>query len=413
MSYSDECLGGGCVPNTLVCDLCGRGYPLLNRRTFCECGGLLHIEIPLSKVESLPTVKSSHSLWRYKTLIPLPQEAEVISLGEGLTPLIRLRKTLISKVKEAYVKFEGSNPTGSFKDRGMTVVVSLAKYLGFKALISASTGNTASSMCAYARRAGLLPVVLVPKGVVAGGKISQLRLYGAKVVEINGSFDDAMSLVAEIAKNGSGDFYVVNSVNPWRVEGQKTVAYEIYEDISVPDWIIVPVGNGGNVYSIWKGFKELLKLGLIAKIPKILAVQAEGASPIVNAFRLGSYKPFSQPRTLASAIRIGNPVHWYRALNAINESRGYAVAVSDEEILRAHVELARNEGIGVETSSAITLAGLTRALNEGIIQKDEKVVLIATGHALKEPEILNNYSFETVVIENASEALEILNNFMR
>ncbi|PUA33502.1 MAG: threonine synthase [Zestosphaera tikiterensis] len=404
-----------CVPNTaLVCDLCGRKYSLLDRRAFCVCGGLLHIELPLNKAEELPVNKDSRSLWRYRALIPLPQDVEVVSLGEGLTPLIRLGRSIYNyKVKKAFIKFEGSNPTGSFKDRGMTVVVSLAKYLGFKALISASTGNTASSMSAYARRAGLLPIVLVPRGSVAGGKVSQLKLYGAKVVEIDGSFDEAMSLVTKMAKDVNGDFYVVNSVNPWRIEGQKTVAYEIYEEVGVPDWIVVPVGNGGNIYSIWKGFKELLKLGLISKAPKVLAVQASGASPIAKAFKSGEYKPVSQPKTLASAIRIGNPVHWYRALNVLNESGGYAVTVNDEEILKAHIELARNEGIGVETSSATTLAGLKLAVNEGIIHEDEKVVLIATGHALKEPEVLNNYGFEAIAVKNALEALEVLKNSMR
>lgn len=332
---------------------------------------------------------------------------DIITLQEGGTPLVRSERlgTAIGS-KELYIKFEGSNPTGSFKDRGMTVAVSIAKYLGAKVVVCASTGNTSSSMAAYARRAGIKPVIIVPKGGVAKGKMSQGALYGAIVVEVAGGFDEAMSIVLKLAKDLA--IYPLNSINPWRIEGQKTVAFEIADELGVPDWIAIPVGNGGNITALWKGFKELKKLGLIDRLPKILAVQAEGASPIVRALNEGVYTPFKNPSTVATAIRIGNPVHWERALRVLKESNGYAISVSDSEIIEAQRAIARLEGLGVEPASAASIAGLMKAIHYGVVRGDDRVVAIATGHALKDPEASLRYEVERYEVNTSAEVLEII-----
>jgi threonine synthase len=393
-----------CEPNALVCDKCGRRYPVFENRLRCECGGLLHFEI--KSIKNLTSQKPKiRGVWKYKNFIPIPKNAEIISMGEGATPLVRLKRIGdMLKLKDLFIKLEGSNPTGSFKDRGMTVAVTAAKAMGARAVISASTGNTAASMSAYARRAGLQAIVVVPKGKIAGGKVSQLALYGAAVLEVIGSFDNAMKKVLELSERYRG-FYLMNSINPWRIEGQKTVAFEIVEEIGVPDWIVVPVGNGGNIFSIWKGLNELRSAGIIENLPRILAVQASGASPIANAFQTGKYADISSPSTVASAINIGRPVHWERAIKAIKESSGQAVAVNDDNILKSQLDLARSEGIGVESASAVTLAGLRRALEEEWIEKGERVVLIGTGNALKEADQIPN-RFPLNILQSG-EGLEI------
>ncbi|MFN4046388.1 MAG: pyridoxal-phosphate dependent enzyme, partial [Acidilobaceae archaeon] len=228
----------------LVCDSCGRAFATFERRILCDCGGLLHVELGRVNVD-WETLKSRRfRFWRYKEMVPLPPGAPIVSLDEGGTPLVYAGGLSGEMKVKVMVKLEGSNPTGSFKDRGMTVATSIARFHEAKALISASTGNTAASMSAYARRAGMVPVVLIPSGKIAEGKLSQLKLYGAVVVEVEGGFDEAMKTVLEYSVRG-GDAYVVNSINPWRVEGQKTLAFEIAEEMGVPDWVIVPVGNGG------------------------------------------------------------------------------------------------------------------------------------------------------------------------
>ncbi len=346
-------------------------------------------------------------MWRYRELIPVPKDAEIVTLYEGGTPLIRvanLGRPL--RLTNLYVKFEGANPTGSFKDRGMTVAITIAKYLGVKAVVCASTGNTSSSMAAYARRAGLKPILVVPKNGIAKGKMGQGLLYGATVIEVEGGFDTAMKVIMELANDPN--VYPLNSVNPWRIEGQKTVGYEIVDELGVPDWIVLPVGNAGNITSLWKGLKELKVLGLIRKLPKVLAVQAEGASPIVKAFHNGSYVPESKVETIASAIRIGSPVHWERALRVLNESRGYALSVSDLEILNAQKDLARLEGLGVEPASAASIAGVKKAVDLGVIRGDEVVVAIATGHALKDPDVMLNYEVDRVVVADAEAAIKTI-----
>ncbi|MEM2157988.1 MAG: threonine synthase [Sulfolobales archaeon] len=396
-----------------MCDKCGKTYDILSYKVICECGGLLKVklnEIP-QNISWEFFRKRKFNMWRYRELIPLPKDAEIVTLHEGGTPLIRannLGKKL--RIKELYMKFEGSNPTGSFKDRGMSVGISIAKHLGVKAVVCASTGNTSSSMAAYARRAGIKPILVVPKNGIAKGKMSQAVLYGGTVIEVQGNFDLAMKVIMNLAKDLK--VYPLNSINPWRIEGQKTVAFEIVDELGVPDWVSIPVGNAGNITSLWKGLKELIALGLINKLPRILAVQAEGASPLVNAFRNGSYSPQRGVETIASAIRIGNPVHWERALNVLKESSGVALTVSDSEILEAQKSLARMEGLGVEPASAASIAGVRKAIEMGIIDGDESVVSILTGTALKDPDTASSHDVEYLESENEEKTLEIINKIV-
>lgn len=348
----------------------------------------------MKKFEELHS--NEKGVWKYSKLIPFPSGYEKITLNEGSTPFVKIKAAERLGYRNVYAKLEGSNPTGSFKDRGMAVAISAAKMLGAKIVISASTGNTAASMSAYARRAGILPAIMIPKGKVALGKMSQLALYGAYIVEVDGNFDDAMSEVIKISQSSS-TVYVMNSVNPWRLEGQKTVIFEIIEELRNLDWIVLPLGNGGNTTAIWKGIKELREAGILSETPKILAVQAEGASPIVKALRTGKFEPELHPETIASAIRIGKPVHWERVISALKESKGVALSVSDDEIIGAQRELARFDGIGVEAASAAAYAGFKKAIEQGLIGRDEKVAIILTGHALKEGEALTErYRLEKV-----------------
>ncbi|MGC9186779.1 MAG: threonine synthase [Fervidicoccaceae archaeon] len=393
-----------CEPNALVCDKCGKRYSIFDRRLKCECGGLLHFEIGLKDIKPINLFSKNRGVWKYRSLIPLPDNASLVTMGEGSTPLVKLNRLKEElKTGDLYLKLEGSNPTGSFKDRGMTVAISAAKLMGAKRVVSASTGNTAASMCAYARRGGMEPVVLIPKGKVAGGKISQLSLYNAKVFEVPGNFDLAMNKALDLMREDP-NIYLMNSVNPWRIEGQKTVAFEIVEEFGSPDWIVVPVGNGGNIYSIWKGLNELKILGFLRKMPRLLAVQASGASPIVKSLWQGNFVEVESPSTVATAISIGKPVHWERALKAIKESNGAAVAVEDDEILSSQSQLARFEGVGVESASAATLAGLKKALLEGIVDRRESAVLIGTGNALKESDVLPlRFPLERIQLEKTIE----------
>ena len=311
-------------------------------------------------------------------------------------------------IKNLYVKNEGANPTGSFKDRGMTVGVSKALEFNVKTVICASTGNTSASLAAYAARAGLNCVVLIPHGKIALGKLSQAMMYGAKVVAVKGNFDAALKIVVNASKTFG--LYLLNSINPFRIEGQKSAAFEICEQLGwkAPDRIIIPVGNAGNITAYWKGFKELEAIEIIKKLPKMTGVQASGASPIVNAFVNGSERiePVSDPETIATAIRIGNPVNWKRALKAIRESGGVAVTVTDDEIIYAQKLLARTEGIFVEPASAASIAGLKKLIESGEIGSEETVVCIATGHGLKDPEAAIKACEKIVEIEPGLEELE-------
>lgn len=319
---------------------------------------------------------------RYGHLLELPAHSKTISLLEGNTPLIPLPRLGKELDCELYVKFEGLNPTGSFKDRGMTAAISEAAGRGAETVICASTGNTAASAAAYAARAGLRAIVLIPDGKVAIGKLAGAVAYGAEVIQVKGSFDDALSLVVEITQKTP--IALVNSINPFRIEGQKTSAFEICDDLtSAPDWLCLPVGNAGNITSYWAGFKQY-EQGL----PQVLGVQAAGAAPLVLGY------PVDKPETIATAIRIGRPARGEQALSAAEESNGKIIAVTDEEILLAQKILAE-EGIWVEPASAAGLAGLIIETGRGAIDiKGKRVVVVCTGHGLKDPSVITE-AFES------------------
>jgi threonine synthase len=299
------------------------------------------------------------------------------------------------------VKHEGMNPTGSFKDRGMTVGVSKALELGMSTVACASTGNTSAALAIYGAKAGIPVVVLLPEGKVALGKIAQALMHGAKVLSIRGNFDDALALVRILCIQKK--IYLLNSINPYRLEGQKTIGFEIADQLGfkVPDRIVLPVGNAGNITAIYKGFKEFEKLGITDSLPKMTGIQAEGANPIVRAIKSGAPEitPEDKPETVASAIRIGNPVNAKKALSAIRESGGTAESVTDEEILAAQKDLARLEGIGVEPASAASVAGLKKLVEMGTVGRDEIVVCITTGHLLKDPQTVIDCCEKPIVVD--------------
>ena len=319
---------------------------------------------------------------RYRAYLPVTKKTPVVTLLEGETPLIRscrIEKELGQKGLELYLKYEGVNPTGSFKDRGMTLALSKALEEGSGAVICASTGNTSASAAAYAARANLKCVVLVPKARIALGKLAQALVHGAKVLAIDGNFDLALRLVREIA--AMRPITLVNSVNPYRIEGQKTGAFEICDDLGgAPDYHVIPVGNAGNITAYWKGYREYRSRGKISRLPRMIGFQALGASPIVQG------RVFPNPKTLATAIRIGNPASWKAAEEAREASGGMIGTVTDKEILNAYQMLASLEGIFVEPASAASVAGVLK-LSRKKYFKGKKIVCVLTGHGLKDPDI--------------------------
>ena len=330
---------------------------------------------------------------RYGHLLDLPAHTQNISLLEGNTPLIPMPRLGKEFGCELFVKFEGLNPTGSFKDRGMTAAISEAVGRGAQTVICASTGNTAASAAAYASRAGLRSIVLIPEGKVAAGKLAGAIAYGAEVIQIQGSFDDALSLVVEITQKTP--IALVNSINPYRVEGQKTAAFEICDVLdNAPDWLCLPVGNAGNITSYWAGFKQYQK-----GLPQVLGVQAAGSAPLV----LGH--PVDNPETIATAIRIGRPARGEQALEAAQQSNGKIIAVSDAEILSAQKILA-SEGVWVEPASAAGLAGLIAESAVGKFDAHGKrIVVVCTGHGLKDPSIITESFTSPKIIPANYEAL--------
>jgi threonine synthase len=325
---------------------------------------------------------------RYRDSLPFAPGDPVVSLGEGSTPLV-LAERLSERVgAEVWLKIEGANPTGSFKDRGMTCAVSAAVREGAEAVICASTGNTAASAAAYAARAGLTGAVIVPEGKIATGKLAQALMHGARVIALRGNFDEALALVRELVQRHP--IALVNSVNPFRLEGQKTAGMEIAEDLGAIDALAIPVGNAGNITAYWKGFQEA------GERPRMLGFQAEGAAPLV----LGH--PVEQPETVASAIRIGNPARWEEAVDAMRASGGRIAAVSDEQILDAYRFLASREGVFCEPASAAGVAGLLAHGTDGA----EKVVCVLTGHGLKDPQTALARAGSVVPCEPDIEAVE-------
>ncbi len=338
---------------------------------------------------------------RYQSLLDLPAYTLPVTLLEGNTPLIPVMRLAeqMGGGFELLVKFEGMNPTGSFKDRGMTAAVSEAAGRGVKTVICASTGNTAASAAAYAARAGMRAVVLIPQGHVAAGKLAGALAYGAQVIQVDGSFDDALGLVVEITQKQP--ICLVNSLNIYRIEGQKSAAFEICDVLgTAPDWLCLPVGNAGNITAYWAGFKQYQEVKSTG-LPKLLGVQAEGAAPLV----LGH--PVDRPETVATAIRIGRPARGEQALQAAEESRGRIIAVSDQEILQMQRRLARLEGLWVEPASAAGLAGLARELSAGRLEgSGRRIVAICTGHGLKDPDIITREISKPHVVPSRLEALE-------
>jgi threonine synthase len=365
-----------------------------------RCGGLLEVRFSIERVEPFKLDGVDLRVWKYSSLLPV--KIKPISLKEGGTPLF---KTNFGECR-TYVKHEGMNPSGSFKDRGMTVGVTKAIELRKRAVACASTGNTSASMAMYAAKAGLKAYVLLPAGKVALGKVAQAMMHGAKVVGIKANFDVALDLVRKISDEEN--FYLLNSINPFRLEGQKTIAFEIVDELGyVPERVILPVGNAGNISAIFKGFKELKELGLTDEIPRMVGVQAEGASPIYKAFKEAKTEIIAEenPETIATAIRIGNPVNAKKALLAIYHSKGLSIPVSDREIVEAQLLLAR-EGIGVEPASAASIAGFRKLEEMGEIARDETVVCITTGHLLKDPEAVIRVCGEPIQVEAEIEEIK-------
>ncbi|MDW8278577.1 MAG: threonine synthase [Anaerolineales bacterium] len=340
-------------------------------------------------------------LEKYGALLNLPSHTRPITLLEGNTPLIPAAHLAheMGGGFELFIKYEGLNPTGSFKDRGMTAAISEAAGRGVTTVICASTGNTAASAAAYASRAGMKSIVLIPQGKVAAGKLAGAVAYGAQVVQIDGSFDDALTMVVEISKQHP--IALVNSINPYRIEGQKTSAFEICDALGhAPEWLCLPVGNAGNITAYWAGFRQYNDLKWTG-LPRILGVQAAGAAPLV----LGH--PVERPETVATAIRIGKPARGEQALEAAEESDGRIIAVSDDEILHMQKILAQREGIWVEPASAAGLAGLAREIAAGNLNpRGKRIVAICTGHGLKDPEIVTRSMERPVVVPPRLDALE-------
>jgi threonine synthase len=375
----------------LTCIECGANYPPFAdvRYTCDDCDGLLE-----ARYDELPTWSDfegqGRGVWRYRSALPFE---EGVTLPEGDTPLHEVpRLEADVGVDRLRVKHEGMNPTGSFKDRGMTVGVRVAQAIGVDRLACASTGNTSAALAAYGARADMETLVLLPAGKVAAGKVAQASLHGARILEVEGNFDVCLDIVSDLADRGEA--YLLNSLNPFRLEGQKTIGLEILEQFRdeegrIPDRIVLPVGNAGNTAALYKCFRELVHSGAIDEdqVPALTGVQAEHAAPMVEAIEQGwdHVERWDDVETRATAIRIGNPVNAPKALPGIRETGGTAVAVSDEQITAAQRDLAE-EGVGVEPASAASVAGLRKLRERGVVADDEAVVCLTTGHLLKDPD---------------------------
>ncbi len=334
----------------------------------------------------------------YKEFLPVTDQTPALTLNEGNTPLIHLVNLSKKLGIELYGKYEGLNPTGSFKDRGMVFAVAKAIEEGTKCVICASTGNTSAAASAYAARAGIESIVVIPKGKVALGKLAQACMYGAKIIEIDGNFDDALRIVREVSETTA--VTLVNSVNPYRIEGQKTAAFEIVDSLgSAPDYLCIPVGNAGNITAYWKGFKEYNEAKNTG-LPKMYGFEAEGSAAIVKG------EPIADPETVATAIRIGNPASWKLAEAARDESGGIIDSVTDEEILAAYKLIASTEGVFVEPGSAASLAGVIKSVENGKIEKGSRVVTVFTGNGLKDTDTAMKVStVDLVSLKNDEEEI--------
>jgi len=379
------------------CIACGTRVDISKRFTCPICGELLEItyELRTRRQGFVNSLKKPppYNVWRYRELLPIG-DARPISIGEGGTSLTKSdRLANMLGLTELYFKNEGQNPTASFKDRGMTVAITRARELGVRTVLCASTGNTSASMAAYAAKAGLRAVLIIPSGKIAKGKLVQAIIHGARIVKVSGNFDVALGRARRMAEQRD-DLYLVNSLNPYRIEGQKTISFEIWEQLGkrIPDAVFVPVGNAGNISAIWKGFRELKQLKLINRTPRMIGVQAAGAAPLATAYdkRQDRIVPWAHPETWASAIRIGAPASWRKALNAVHESNGSILSATDNEIRRAQRLLADHEGIFGEPASAASVAGLIKARRTGLIKRRNAIVCVITGHGLKDQSIIQS-----------------------
>jgi threonine synthase len=422
---------------------CGAEFGTGEQIYVCRvCGGPLEIDC---RVESWPDPTSLRlqwasraaspdprdrsGVWRYREVLPFKHSAPIVTLFEGNTPIYDAPKCArYAGLSSLTLKHQGCNPTGSFKDTGMTAAVTQAVILGARALVCASTGNTAASLAAYAARADVKCVVLLPAGQVSPAKLAQSMDYGAIIFEVAGNFDDCMRLTQELG--GIPWIYIANSVNPFRIEGQKTVAYELMmqRDWQVPDHVVVPGGNMGNSSALGKGFDEMKRMGFIDRIPRLSIIQAEGASPLANLFsavtRSGNSKEtqlraeierVTNPQTLATAIKIGAPVSWKKALRAVIQSDGNVISVSEQELADAKAMIGL-EGIGCEPASAATVAGIKKLVAAGKIGQGESVVAVLTGHVLKDPDYVTHYHRGTLSLdagagERSSESQAIMGAF--
>lgn len=388
---------------------CAERYSINERLYTCAaCGGLLDVQYQFDQSNNAEQLKAMFKerrlaatgldrsgVWRFRELLPFVEDtSRVITLTEGNTPIYQApRSASYAGLDALRFKHQGMNPTGSFKDNGMTTGVTQAGVLGAKAVACASTGNTSASMAAYAARAGMKAFVFIPAGEVAYGKLSQSLEYGAKVVEIEGNFDDAMRLVRELA--GETDMYLLNSINPFRLEGQKAIIIEMMEqcDWQPPDWIVLPGGNLGNTSAFGKALHELEKLGFIERVPRLAVIQAEGAAPFYELFTSNDksrLNPVTRPTTLATAIRIGDPVSWKKALRSLEWTNGVVERVSEQEIADAKAIIGR-DGIGCEPASAATLAGVKRLVESNVIDPTSVVIGVLTGNLLKDPSYTLDY----------------------
>ena len=395
---------------------CRAEYELDDRLYVCSrCSGLLDIEQADDVVFDAAALRAlwrerrmsndgrdRSGVWRFREFLPFDEDVKIVSLGEGNTPLYDApRSADYCRVPQLKLKHQGCNPTGSFKDTGMTAAVTQALKLGARVVVCASTGNTAASLAAYAARADLLCEIMVPAGQVSHAKLAQALDYGAKMREIEGNFDACMNAIRELSADES--IYLVNSINPFRIEGQKTVAFELAEQLEwrVPDHLVVPGGNLGNSSAFGKGFRELVKSGLIDRQPKITVVQAAGAAPFARFYSDPSptFVNENHPQTLASAIKIGAPVSWQKAWRAVRETGGSVITVTEQEIADAKAIIGR-DGIGCEPASATTVAGIRKLVRDGTIKHDESVLAVLTGHLLKDTDYVIKYHNGTLLTSN-------------
>jgi threonine synthase len=411
-----------------VMPACGGVYGIRERIYVCPaCGGPLEIDVRLPTATETAGLcklwavragsrdaRDLSGVWRFRELLPFEDAAPFVTLYEGNTPVYDApRCAEYAGLVNLRLKHQGCNPTGSFKDTGMTAAVTQALVLGARVAVCASTGNTAASLAAYAARADLKAAILVPHGQISAAKLAQSMDYGAAVLELDGNFDDCMRLIQELGDDPS--IYVANSINPFRIEGQKTVAFELMQQCNwqAPDHVVVPGGNLGNSTALGKGFEEMLSMGLIDRLPKLSVVQAEGSAPLASLFggmttaQLADYahlpnsiENVADPKTLATAIKIGAPVSWRKSLRAILRSRGQVIRVSEQEIADAKAMIGR-DGIGCEPASATTVAGIRKLVAAGKIQPEESVFAVLTGHVLKDPDYVSRYHRGTLSIDTA------------